>query len=491
MIYKESILKAHSLYFLIFLKILAMIFIILYSGIGLGPDEAQYWTWSRHLDVGYYSKPPGVAWQIFLSTSLFGNTELGVRLSAVVLGSLFTYAVYRLGIKTGSSEKTSFYAALIAALTPIGIFSTFLAITDGGLLLFWTLALTELSSSIHKGKPPSYLLVGFYIALGALFKWPIYLLWLAAFAQIVFYPNIRSKNILIGVLISLLGLIPSLIWNWEHDFATFRHVSTIIQGGNDGGSSGNPLEFIGSQIGLLSPIVFVLACLGIFKWKRLSSAVRFLGAVSFAILGSFIFYSFFQKGQGNWCLFAYPSLFVFISASFEKKLWIKWGVVLSVLLVACAFAVPVIQKKSLFFIPWKFNFFRHNVGWENLKMDSEEVFFADKYQNVSILSFYSKDQRPAYFFNLLGSRKNQFSYWPGPEKSKSGFFVVIENGVDVAQKLDALEADYLEKLRHYFKKVGSPKRKTLFMANGELVKEALFFPCIGFLGELPDNPEKY
>ncbi|MBC7667769.1 MAG: 4-amino-4-deoxy-L-arabinose transferase, partial [Gemmatimonadaceae bacterium] len=28
----------------------------------LYPDEAQYWLWSRHLDFGYFSKPPMIAW---------------------------------------------------------------------------------------------------------------------------------------------------------------------------------------------------------------------------------------------------------------------------------------------------------------------------------------------------------------------------------------------------------------------------------------------
>ena len=27
----------------------------------LSEDESHYWEWSRHLDYGYYSKPPGIA----------------------------------------------------------------------------------------------------------------------------------------------------------------------------------------------------------------------------------------------------------------------------------------------------------------------------------------------------------------------------------------------------------------------------------------------
>ena len=49
------------------------------SGISLFFDESQYWDWSRHLDWGYYSKPPFIAALIWLSTHLFGSGVLGVK----------------------------------------------------------------------------------------------------------------------------------------------------------------------------------------------------------------------------------------------------------------------------------------------------------------------------------------------------------------------------------------------------------------------------
>src|ERR1700680_1577978 len=39
---------------------------------GLYPDEAQYWFWAQHLELGYYSKPPLVAWLIALTTTMLG-----------------------------------------------------------------------------------------------------------------------------------------------------------------------------------------------------------------------------------------------------------------------------------------------------------------------------------------------------------------------------------------------------------------------------------
>ena len=53
-------------------------------------DEAQYWDWSRHLAWGYYSKPPMVAWVIYVTSAFFGKTALGLRLAATLSYILLT-----------------------------------------------------------------------------------------------------------------------------------------------------------------------------------------------------------------------------------------------------------------------------------------------------------------------------------------------------------------------------------------------------------------
>ena len=46
-------------------------------------DEAQYWDWSRRLELSYYSKGPLIAYIISLGTHFLGDTQLGVRIGAV------------------------------------------------------------------------------------------------------------------------------------------------------------------------------------------------------------------------------------------------------------------------------------------------------------------------------------------------------------------------------------------------------------------------
>src|SRR5207302_1121680 len=60
----------------------------------LYPDEAQYWFWSLHPALGYYSKPPLVAWVIALATLAFGDSEFSVRLAAPLLPSIPAALLY-------------------------------------------------------------------------------------------------------------------------------------------------------------------------------------------------------------------------------------------------------------------------------------------------------------------------------------------------------------------------------------------------------------
>ncbi|MFN4174216.1 MAG: ArnT family glycosyltransferase, partial [Parachlamydiaceae bacterium] len=220
------------------LKTLLALFVISSGLIHLSPDEAQYWTWSRHLDFGYYSKPPGIAYQIAFGTFLFGASELGVRFGSLLIGFLMPILIYRLSKQAELSDEASFLASFIWCLTPLGFIGSIFAITDVGMILFWTCALVIL---LKEGVRVKFALS---IACGALFKFPIYFLWPIA----LFFERPRLKWLsLIGV--SLVGLVPTLIWNIQHDFVTFRHVGATLPGGTSAlQSGGNFFSFIGSQI---------------------------------------------------------------------------------------------------------------------------------------------------------------------------------------------------------------------------------------------------
>ncbi len=54
--------------------------------VGLGDDEAYYWTWALEPGLLTYDHPPLVAWLIAASTAAFGDTSWAVRLPFVACG---------------------------------------------------------------------------------------------------------------------------------------------------------------------------------------------------------------------------------------------------------------------------------------------------------------------------------------------------------------------------------------------------------------------
>jgi 4-amino-4-deoxy-L-arabinose transferase-like glycosyltransferase len=507
------------LFILLIIKALGVIALIVYSPIGLSPDEAQYWTWSRDFDWGYYSKPPGIAWQIGLFQLGIGTPELSVRFSAIVVGFFLPLSVYFLAKKSSLCSSTAFWAGVMMALSPLGILSSFFSITDGGMVLFWTLACAVMASSLCINDPINgpksninYYLLGLTILLGALFKWLIYLFWVPVAACLLFfrshYRNIPARgNLAVAIAISLLGLLPSIIWNYSHNWATFRHVLATIEGKKQNeaiqvASKGNFFEFIGAQAGLLSPILFVLLLISLIwmvrKRKTIPPPMLMCGMICLVFLFSYAFLGLFQRMQGNWVDYAYPSGIVFLAwflcekVSWGKR-WMIGGLALSIVLTGVIFFAP---------LPYKITPFKHNLGWGELSPalesagydPSQDFLFGDRYQTSSLLSFYSPGQKRAYFLNINQIRHNQFSYWPQMAEEqlhKTGFFLSVADGPQLSKKIEEQREKYLNLLKPYFKEVEFLKAYPLHYSQGELVKAALIFKCIDYNGKEPQETALY
>jgi 4-amino-4-deoxy-L-arabinose transferase-like glycosyltransferase len=382
---------------------------ILSGALPLGPDEAQYWTWSKRLDIGYYSKPPGIAYQIALGTFLFGDNEWGVRFLSLVIGTLEPLLIYLLARVFFRDEKKALMAAAAWALSPVGFIGSILAITDVAMILFLTVALIGYLRTGISWK------VGLMIALGALFKWPIYFFWLWVGLEEI----INKRRIpIFPILLSLIGIVPSVMWNLTHEGATFRHVFATLSGGSDSikaarGFFGNPIEFFGAQIALFSPLFFVM----IFRQIRLND---FIARSFFITFFMAIGVSVFMKLQGNWAIFIYPLGFVLLGDRLREKSLV-WGSAISLVIIL---AIPL--------LPYKMSPLKHNLGANNISsalssvgMKQDDFIAAGSYQLAAQASFYNPFQSIAYFMNIDGRRENQFSFWPPLSEShkQEGWFL--------------------------------------------------------------------
>ena len=106
----------------------------------LYPDEAQYWFWAQQPALGYYSKPPLIAWLIALTTSVFGDGEFAIRLSAPLLHAVAAGFVYAIGARLYDG-RVGFWAALAYLTAPGVSLSAYVISTDAALLPCWAAAL--------------------------------------------------------------------------------------------------------------------------------------------------------------------------------------------------------------------------------------------------------------------------------------------------------------------------------------------------------------
>jgi len=476
-----------------------ILFFLLTSGVGLMPDEAQYWTWSHFLDFGYYSKPPGIAWQIALGTHLFGDTELGVRFISLLVPLLSALIVVRIVVEDTGNEKTGWLAATAFLLSPIGMTGSLFATTDNGTILFWLLAIWYFTKNIS--QPHRFLVVGCIIAFGALWKWMIYILWLEVLLFESVIKRHEVKPFITGIALSLLGMLPMVWWNYHNDWVTFRHAASALAGTHSSRPAGNPAEFFLAGIALLSPGFLILALPSLIKRKEGAEKESFLRSIVLLVWGGLFLVSCFRKVQGNWAVAAEVILFPFVGITLHRKpAWQGWPFItaclVSIFMQALLWIGPYYGGTLLSCNPLKKAMGGDQIAGALIRAGyrpDQDFLFSDRYQSTSQTWFYNPTQQKTYFFNIHGLRHNQFSYWPGmPEEAvgKTGYFVALipvkeaRNFKQRAKKFSTLLAPYFSKL--------SPAQKVWLTTRfGERVRCMILIKAENYNGTAPLTPHKF
>src|SRR6267378_4097451 len=141
-----------------------------FSVVDLFFDESQYWTWSRELAFGYFSKPPLLAWAIAAAERLCGSSEACIRAPAPIFyfgTSLLVYAVAR----QLYDARVAFFSALSIALATGVVFSARIMSTDVPLMFFWALALLAYVKLLAGAGSRWAVVLGVALGLGLMAKY--------------------------------------------------------------------------------------------------------------------------------------------------------------------------------------------------------------------------------------------------------------------------------------------------------------------------------
>jgi len=314
----------------------------------LAPDEAYYWVWSRSLQAGYLDHPPMVALFIRAGTLVAGETPLGVRLLgplSLALGSvLLARATDQLFPGRGAGPWA---AALLNATLLAGVGAVAMT-PDTPLLFFWTLAIWALATLHRSGNGRWWLAVGAAAGLALLSKYTAVLLGAGILAWLLLHPQgrrwLRRWEVWAGGALAAALFAPVLGWNAAHGWASFAK-----QGGRTGsGDAADALRFLGEllggQIGLATPLVFVLCVAGAaaaarHAWRMRDAEALLVAALTLPGAALFLWQATGSRVQGNWPAILYPAAAIGAAALLTAPAWLRLRVPAVVLGLAMTGAV--------------------------------------------------------------------------------------------------------------------------------------------------------
>ena len=307
--------------------------ILFVTPLELHPDEAQYWLWSRHLDLGYFSKPPLIAWLIAATTAVGGDTEPWVRLSGPFMHAATGLFLFFTGRRL-YSPVVGLLACALYTLIPGVQLSSLVISTDAPLLALLSAALLAYVSLPKQAEPRSVgiaALMGAAVGAAALAKYAaVYgLIGIAAHllidkaARRAWSPAVAAA--FLGTFALLLA--PNLAWNADHHFATVTHLASNANWTR--GRMFNPDElgeFLLGQLGVFGPPPALLLVAGLVLFRgRLQAADRLLLCWAAPPLLIVSLQALLSRANANWAGAAYPTLALLLAAwliHWRKTIWV-------------------------------------------------------------------------------------------------------------------------------------------------------------------------
>jgi 4-amino-4-deoxy-L-arabinose transferase-like glycosyltransferase len=290
-------------------------------------DEALYWVWSKHIAGGYYDHPPINPILIRLGTTLFGNTELGVRVFGVLLALPASWAVWRSGAILFDDERVGATAALYFNLTVVMAVGSAIATPDNAVVVTTTFLLLTLAKLYQTGRAAWWLAIGVAFGVGMLAKYTTIFFAVGILAWLVLVPELRKWLVTpwpwLSGLIALVVFSPTLIWNAQHHWASvlYQYNRLVVHEW----SLRYFGEFLATQIGMATPPIFVLGAMGLVALLRghggALGARVLINAMVWPIVVYFVWHTFHGRVEGNWPEPIFVAFVIVAAVAVERIQW--------------------------------------------------------------------------------------------------------------------------------------------------------------------------
>ncbi len=340
-----------------------------FSVVNLFSDEAQYWSWSRELALGYVTKPPLLAWVIAAADHVCGSGEWCVRAPAPIFHAATSLVMFAIGRRL-YDERTGFWAALLSVLATGVVFSSRIISTDVPLLFFWALSLWAYVNIVAAPSKRWATVLGVSIGLGLLSK----------YAMIYFLPGMAvaallserarlawaRSDIWLALLLAAAVVAPNIAWNLSNSFATFHETGGLVIGEPIQFNIMQGLEFLGAQFGVFGPVVFAVMILATLRLgsRDLLEQDRILIAFFIPALAVVTGFAIAVKAYDNWAAVSFISgagLTAAVLCRREAWVWLRVSVAIGLAMQITLVGTDAIADRMS--LPFVGNPYHRTIGW--------------------------------------------------------------------------------------------------------------------------------
>lgn len=304
---------------------------------GFHRDELLHLSVSEHLEWGFMEFPPFIGFIGKIAHLLFDYSLMGTRLFPTLAGVV----ILILCCLIAQELKGSKYAVLLAGISVLA----FLPFYRNHTLfqpvafdqLFWTLGFYFLIRFIKTEKENLLLFIGITLGLGLLNKYTMLVWAFGIFIGMVFYKKgtlFKNQWWYISGLISLLMVLPNIIWQYQNDLPLIKHLQQLHESQL---SQLDPFQFGIDQ--LMYPLTLLISIFGVVYLYR-NKEFRPIGIAALVI-----FFSMWILQSKSYYVFGlYPILFaagsVKITNLLEKRSPIWHYAICGILLLSAIPFVP-------------------------------------------------------------------------------------------------------------------------------------------------------
>lgn len=317
--------------------LLACLQLTVMSQFGLFGDEAFYWLEGQHLAWSYAELPGFTAWVMAFAEWVFPHHPFFLRLIPWLAASSLPFMILAINRLIHPQSHSHYPAFLLWALPLVGLVSV-LSLPDVWLLFFTVLSAYLLLKANNKQSRLWYVLLGLTLALGINVHLRFWLV-AALFGTSTLWIYRHHKDTILKLLtislpLAMLGLLPILWFNLQHDFPL---LAFQLKDRHPWEFQLDHLYFIPVQLLVSTPLVMLLWLVLIPKsktqWLKLKTDQKLLLSAALMHWLLYFFLGFFSDNMRlnlHWPLLSYVLLFCSFSYASPRRL-VKLAVITGIM----------------------------------------------------------------------------------------------------------------------------------------------------------------